>query len=321
MYIFKAQNYRCLTIYTMETEYLKEYGAEPFPFCTVCTATTEPLFYQIDLKKGVSFNRQLLQETVLLYLQKGEMLVNYGIGRSARLVPGDLFLLPQNLKAECVMCHDVKAFVCVMKGDGLKVCAEYSQGVLDRYMEACSERLNRNQFLCSLTCVPLLVHFFKHLSETLAAGITCLHYQTLKREEFLLYLHKCYSLEELVYFFYPIMHADTDFQNFVYANYRDIRDVQEFAEKANMSVRTFSRKFKDTFNDTASNWLTARRAEAILYDIIKTTDSFTEIATKHGFSSSAYLTNFCKQRFGRTPVTLRKNWGIDRKLQKVVSNL
>ncbi|EJX00522.1 transcriptional regulator, AraC family [gut metagenome] len=117
-----------------------------------------------------------------------------------------------------------------------------------------------------------------------------------------------YSLQELAYFFFPLLNVHSDFQDFVYANYRDIHDVKELAEKANMSLSTFTRRFKDTFNDTAQNWLTARRAESVLYDIVKTGLTFTEIAEKHEFSSSAYLTFFCKQHFGKTPATLRKNW-------------
>ena len=82
-----------------------------------------------------------------------------------------------------------------------------------------------------------------------------------------------------------------------------------------MSVSTFSRKFKEAFNDTAQHWLLARKAEAVLYDIVHTNGSFKEIAERHSFSSPAYLSNFCKQHFGKTPATLRKHWGLDIKLQ------
>lgn len=245
------------------------------------------------------------------------MLINYGIGKSARLAANHLFLLPKKLEAVCTPANDARAIVCIVKGNDLKVCDSYSQGMLEKQMNALHDPLHRNKFLCQLTCEDMIVQYFRTLSKAFAKGICCLHYQCIKREELFLYLHMCYSLEQLVYFFYPIMNQDNDFQNFVVANYRDIRDVKELAEKAHMSVSTFSRKFKDTFNDTAQHWLLARRAELILYDIVRTNDSFKEIAERHNFSSSAYLSNFCKQRFGKTPATLRKNWGLGTELQDI----
>lgn len=305
----------------VELDYIKEFDSKPYACCHMCTVPKESIFYELDLKKEFSYNRKLQDETVLVYLQKGELLINYGVGKSARLSSNHLFLLPKNLQAVCVPSHDARAIACVLNGTDLKVCDSYSQGMLEKQMETLSDTLHRNKFLCSLICEDLLVQFFKTLTKAFSRGIACLHFQHIKRQELFLYLHMCYSLEELVYFFYPIMNYDNDFQEFVMANYHDIRDVKELAEKANMSVSTFSRKFKDTFNDTAQHWLLARRAEAVLYDIVRTNDTFTEIAERHSFSSPAYLSNFCKQRFGKTPATLRKHWGLHTDVKDIVDLL
>lgn len=292
------------------SNYLKELNSKPYACCSMCTVSKESIFYELELKKGYSYNRKLQDETVLVYLQKGELLINYGVGKIARLGPNQLFLLPKNLEAICTPAHDAHAVACILNSIDLKVCDSYSQGMLEKQMEALNDTLQRNKFLCSLACKDMLVQFFKTLTKAFAENIACLHFQHIKRQELFLYLHMCYSLKELVFFFYPIMNHGSDFQEFVMANYQDIRDVKELAEKANMSVSTFSRKFKDTFNDTAQHWLLARRAEAVLYDIVRTNDTFTEIAERHSFSSPAYLSNFCKQRFGKTPATLRKHWGL-----------
>lgn len=301
----------------MGSIYIKELESKPYACCNLCSAAKESVFYELKFSKREPIQCELLDENLLLYLQKGEVLINYGVGKSAHLGPNQLFLFPKGLHAVCTPAADTCAVICIVKGTNLKVCDSYSQGMLEKQMNALHDTLHRNKFLCALTCNDMIKQYFKTLEKAFSKGISCLHFQCIKREELFLYLHMCYSLEELVYFFYPIMNQGNDFQEFVVAHYRDIRDVKELAEKAHMSVSTFSRKFKDTFNDTAQHWLLARRAELVLYDIVRTNDTFTEIAERHHFSSPAYLSNFCKQRFGKTPATLRKNWGGSTSLQDI----
>ena len=295
--------------------HIKELDSKPHACCNLCVASQESIFYELYLKKGEAFHRKLQDETYLIYLQKGELLINYGIGKSARLSPHQLLLLPEKMQAVCIPANDAYAIACLVKGNDLKVCDSYSQGMLEKQIDELHETLSNNRFLCSLSCNEMIIQYFKTLKNAFDQGITCLNFQCMKRQELFLYLHMCFSLEQLVYFFYPIFGKDYDFQNFVVANFHDIQDVKEFAEKAHMSVSTFSRKFKDTFNDTAQHWLLARKAEAVLYDIVHTNDAFKEIAERYNFSSPAYLSNFCKQHFGKTLATLRKYWGLDIKLQ------
>lgn len=78
-----------------------------------------------------------------------------------------------------------------------------------------------------------------------------MHYHQIKRDELFLYLRAGYTKEELAQFFYPILGRDLDFKDFILTNSRKIFDVKDFATQANMSLSTFNRRFKETFNDTA----------------------------------------------------------------------
>ncbi len=89
-------------------------------------------------------------------------------------------------------------------------------------------------------------------------------------------------------------------------NSRTLFDVKEFAVRANMSLSTFNRRFKETFNDTAKNWLLLRKQEFVEHDITLSNLTFNEIAEKYSFSSTSYLVTFCKKYFGKTPNELRK---------------
>ena len=296
---------------------LRSLNPSPMPAVTFAQRLKKVFFMNWSSRRENQFSVNCWMKIFYFIYKRGEVLINYGVGKSAHIGPNQLFLFPKGLHAMCTPAADTRAVICIVKGTNLKVCDSYSQGMLEKQMNALHDTLHRNKFLCALTCNDMIKQYFKTLEKAFSKGISCLHFQCIKREELFLYLHMCYSLEELVYFFYPIMNQGNDFQEFVVAHYRDIRDVKELAEKAHMSVSTFSRKFKDTFNDTAQHWLLARRAELVLYDIVRTNDTFTEIAERHNFSSPAYLSNFCKQRFGKTPATLRKNWGGSTSLQDI----
>lgn len=107
-------------------------------------------------------------------------------------------------------------------------------------------------------------------------------------------------------FFYPILGKDMEFKDFILMNSRTLFDVKEFAVRANMSLSTFNRRFKETFNDTAKNWLLLRKQEFVEHDITLSNLTFNEIAEKYSFSSTSYLVTFCKKYFGKTPNELRK---------------
>lgn len=114
-----------------------------------------------------------------------------------------------------------------------------------------------------------------------------------------------YSPEELYTFLKSVVGYSDNFKDFVLHNYKEVNDVATFAALANMTVRTFQRKFKTEFKCQPTEWLRERRAERILYEIRNTDKTITQIAMEHGFATSAYFTTFCKQHFGLTPSALR----------------
>lgn len=253
--------------------------------------------------------RKLMDQNLLVLFLKGELMVNCSISKSVCLKSGMMFLLPKNLDASYKALKDTQMLICAVDQD-MKLCYRYS---LDQLRHSLSlsiisnPALGESKFLCSLPLNPIIKEFVHAINDCLSEGISCLHFQQIKREELFLYINACYSPDELLLFFRSILNKNEDFRDFVFANYKEIHDVRDFAEKANMSVRTFSRHFKDTFNDTVQHWLLTRKAEAILYDIVNTEESFADISEKYEFSTPSYFSNFCKKYFGKTPALLRKN--------------
>lgn len=50
-----------------------------------------------------------------------------------------------------------------------------------------------------------------------------------------------------------------NFKDFVLANYKQVKDVKDFAEKAHLSLSTFNRRFRENFNASAHQWLVSKR--------------------------------------------------------------
>lgn len=153
---------------------------------------------------------------------------------------------------------------------------------------------------------PRIIRFLSLLTACLDEGIGCMHYYQLKHEELMIYLRVYYTKEELANLFYPLLGGNTSFKEFVLDHYRQVRDIKELAQMANLSISTFNRRFRESFHISPQKWLINRRSENILRDIFLKDLSFAEIADKYGLSSTAYLNTFCKKHYGKTPNTLRE---------------
>lgn len=152
-----------------------------------------------------------------------------------------------------------------------------------------------------------LFEYLKSLTQLLKSKKYCSHYYDMMIEEIIIYLNEFYSRKELSSLFSPILGQDSDFRSFIYANYRKVNNVKELAKQKSMTTVTFNRHFIRAFGVSASNWIRERRKEEIKRDIMLTDLSFTELAFKYNFSSSAYFTIFCKNNWGKTPSEIRFN--------------
>ena len=153
---------------------------------------------------------------------------------------------------------------------------------------------------------PRLREFLDLVRHCLDDGLSCVHYHELKRAEFFLLLRAYYSKEELAGLFRPLLGIDHDFrQQVLDACAKGCCDIAAMAGQLNMSTATFQRKFKQTFHETAGQWLLDRKAERIVRQLKTTSLSFDQICFENGFSSLAYFSNFCKRVFGKTPTQLR----------------
>ena len=83
--------------------------------------------------------------------------------------------------------------------------------------------------------------------------------------------------------------------------------IEQLAYICNMSLSTFKRAFKQTFNDTPARYIKNRRLEEAQRRILNSSERISDIAFDLGYIElSTFSTNF-KIKFGASPSTYRKN--------------
>lgn len=270
--------------------------------CSYYSTTSNWIFKVLNVKAGEIITRKYIDRTFLVFLVDGNLCIEYGHNMSVNFLSRNIFLLPKNFEVSFQVKTDSIILLCSFTND-IGLCSRFSLQELEKHLSGIVNFYD----ICFLPFNSHLSMFSDFLVQTLTEGFSCIHYQNLKRDELFIYLRVGYEKEKLALFFHPILGQDMDFKDFVLSNYKKVRDVQALAEKSNLSLRTFNRRFKETFHVSAQRWLLDRRAESVLKDIQKSDMTFNEIAEKYTFSSLSYFAAFCKKHYGKTANELRKS--------------
>lgn len=259
----------------------------------------QSLFRIFRLEKNNETEVDNVDRSIMLFVLSGKICVTCGEFHERIIETGHFVLFPKNT---CLYGRSLEKSVVISCSfiHSIKFCNKYS---LENLANEVTKNFTYDFYQLSIR--KRLNEYLLLLMGCLEDGLGCSHFHNWKLQELFILIRAYYSKEELAYFFYPIMGKDIDFKDFVLTNYTSIFEVSDFAHKANMTVATFNRRFKEAFHQSAHKWLTARKAERILRDIKISNMSFDEIAAQYGFSSAAYLATFCKQHYYKSPTELR----------------
>ena len=186
--------------------------------------------YQLNFASGITRYKLAAQESVqvdndrcfsILFLLKGEMLVDIGQEHHISLLRNRMLLIPQReenriksvVPAECLLLFWNKQITACDK----------------MYFDSISRDKLGERDNCILLIRKPLLHVLRQLLIYLDAGLLCRHMHILKQQEIILVLRGFYTKPELASFFSGTSGVGRKFEDFVLENYRKVKSVKEFA--------------------------------------------------------------------------------------------
>lgn len=266
--------------------------------CNYYRVSSPCTFSSFKLESGANQTETKNGFTRILFLLEGELAIDCDAYQNRILKKHEIALLPIGCHTAMTAMHDSSLIVCSFSRMP-QVCSRVQLTHLSQYKKEISYDYQILPFRGELP------HYLSLLRLYLKSKVDCPRMHEGKLEELGILFRTYYSLTELAAFLYPIISENEEFNQFVLTNYKQVSSVEELAEKANVSISAFNRKFRRYFNESASRWMRKKRAEGVLQDIKATNKPFQEISLDWKFSSQAHLTKFCKQQYGLPPSEIR----------------
>lgn len=268
--------------------------------CRDCAAGNSPLFHLHALEKDSDISNINHIGGMFIYVADGMIEVSAGHSLPDIMPAESMAFVPVGAVLSGKVLTDSSIVTCLFSRDMLPCSSRIFLDI--RSADDCGE--SYRPYL-HLKAKPLVAEFFSLLRQGLELGLGCPSYHDIKRKELFMLLVSLYTKYELYHLIYNSPGLRDGFRDFVFRNYKQIPDVKTFAMKANMSISTFQRWFKNEMGRLPGEWLKERRAQLVLHEIENTDKGFSLIAEEFGFSSGSHLGTFCKHHFGKLPSQLR----------------
>ncbi|WP_321334178.1 helix-turn-helix transcriptional regulator [uncultured Bacteroides sp.] len=264
--------------------------------CSQCPKMSESNLAYYSYAKGQHFPSDKCIQNCMIFMLKGELLVNSEEYPGTTLREGQFILQAINSKLELLALTDV----------------EYLQYWFNQLPLICEERYREiledseaPTTYTPLTATTRLSNFLHDMRDYLNEKQSCEKFIEIKCQE-LVYIITCYyPIPQLSVFFYPISRYTESFYYFVMQNYYKIKTVEEFAHLGGYSTTTFRRLFKNMYGEPVYEWMLNKKRKSILDDLQNTTLKIGTISSRNGFDTLSHFAHFCKSSFGYSPRELR----------------
>ncbi|MBP1612932.1 MAG: transcriptional regulator [Bacteroidetes bacterium] len=278
--------------------------------CSKCPKASDESLIRQSFAKGHHLPQDKCTQNCMLFILKGQLLINSEEYPGTTLREGEFILQAINSKLELLALTDVEYLLYWFNQLPL-ICEE-------RYQEIIGDSEAPITYT-PLTAIPRLSNFLRDMFDYLEEQ-SCGKFIEIKCQE-LIYIITCYyPLPQLSAFFYPISRYTENFHYFVMQNYSKVKNVEEFAHLGGYSTTTFRRLFKNMYGEPVYEWMLSKKRKAILDDLQSTKQKIGEISSRYGFDTLSHFAHFCKSSFGYSPRELRSRAAqgeiIEIKLQK-----
>ena len=266
--------------------------------CALCPKTSQGVLIYSQYPKGQHFPAEKCTQNCIIFILKGELLVNSEEYPGTTLQARQCILQAIGSKVELLALTDVEYFTYRFTELPL-LCEERYKDILERAYAPLT--------YTPLPIIPKLERLFGDLTEYFREQPnTCSRYLDVKCQEIIYILTCYYPIQQVSTFFYPISTYTESFHYFVMQNYDKVKNVEEFAHLGRYTTTTFRRLFKNMYGVPVYEWILDKKREGILNDLQHTKQRSSTISTRYGFDSLSHFAHFCKDSFGDTPRSLRK---------------
>jgi AraC-like DNA-binding protein/mannose-6-phosphate isomerase-like protein (cupin superfamily) len=248
-------------------------------------------------KKGKTVQTKDKLVSHLMFILEGEINISYHEFKNHLCKAGEMVFIPQNAVASLEAFSETKCLLMSFNNHiSLHSIMEWNE-----LREYTNERSVFHKLDIRSPLNEVIDSIIYYLNNNVAgSGLS-----EVKQKEIFLILKVFYTKQELARFLKPLLKQDSDFKAQVISNYREARNIEDLAEKCNLSVRVFTRRFKSQFNDSPYRWMLRQRAKQIKVLLADKRIPMHSIVKDFGFSSPAHFTTYCKKQFGCTPSNFR----------------
>ena len=217
---------------------IKNSYCKRFTDCAQCPKAAQGTFVYRNFPRGQHFPADKCTQNCILFMIKGELLVNSQEYPGTSLRDGQFILQAIGSKIELLALTEVE-YIVYWFNELPQICESYYREIL-------------NTSEAPLTYTPLVMNyrlsrFITDLGEYLTEGISCGPFIDIKSQELVFLLTCYYPRPQLSNFFYPISTYTESFQYFIMQNYNKVKNVEEFAHLGGYTVTTFRRLFRNMY--------------------------------------------------------------------------
>lgn len=198
------------------------------------------------LQRGITFFE--LSDHTLWIVKKGAFSITFSHGKKEIIQNGQLFFLPAG-----TLCTFTMTQASQLTGIHLPDCVALCEYFLPPGLSGLKEHVNSS--FNPLELVPLVWEYTRHVNILFEECRLTAFFHRLKIYELFYILSHCYTDKELAGLFYPALKRENAFAEFVYTHYMHVRTVQELANAAHMSLKSFENQFNQVFGISPGRWL------------------------------------------------------------------
>lgn len=252
-----------------------------------------------ELNEGETFTLTNKKNNHIIFVITGQLSINCDQFDNIPVCREEMIFLPN--KSDCGYKVLSASKILVFTFDRFRnQCDKYTFQMLAEKSEGI------NYALQALKIHDLLKDYILLLIRYIQKGVNCYHLHEEKQQELFILLRACYTREEILFFFYPLITHDMDFRQIVLERYLEAKNVKEFARLTGYNISDFRNKFLVNFGEPVYQWMQKRKSNSIKFKLITENTDIATLSDEFGFSSPAHFNKFCKKVFGMPPAKLRK---------------